>query len=62
MFWGFFLKIFLCWWYGEPMVRVSVAGMKKATLLWEKVAWGVLFWVVFSPFFEGVFATLGDDE
>ena len=31
--------IFLCWWYGEPMVRVSVVGMKKATLLWEKVAW-----------------------
>ena len=39
VFWGFFLIFFLCWWYGEPMVRVSVVGMKKATLLWEKVAW-----------------------
>ena len=44
------------------MVRVSVVGMKKATLLWEKVAWGGLFGVVFCPFFEGVFAAFGDDE
>ena len=36
--------------------------MKKATLLWERVALVLLFWVVFCPFFEGVFATFGYDE